>query len=354
MVENVHSFVAIRGIQAGGEFYTAMVPLGAVVKLFQFDEPDLPAELRAQRTLNKARVPEIARYLVGNPRGYVLPALTASADGKVRFEPLAEAGQAKHVGQLVIPMSARLLINDGQHRRAAIESALRERPGLGDETIAICLFIDAGLKRSQQMFSDLNRHVVRPSPSLTVLYDHRDVMAELTRRVVNRISVFKSLTEHEKGSITGRRDRLFTLNGLHRSVRRLTAGIPRAKAEGQTEETIVAFWTAVVEQIRDWKLAAEKRANCADLRRDFIHAHGVALEALGIAGCALLTAHPEDWKSGVGKLRGVDWSREAKDIWEGVALVEGRVSKAHTHLTRTADYLKGVFGLDDSRQPVVF
>src|SRR5688572_22143692 len=99
-MENSHTLVAIRGVQAGREFYTAMLPLRVIPKLFQFDEPDLPADLRAQRTLNKARVPEIARYLTKNPRGYVLPALTASADGNVRFEPLAEAGPTKNIGRL--------------------------------------------------------------------------------------------------------------------------------------------------------------------------------------------------------------------------------------------------------------
>ena len=81
-------------------------------------------------------------------------------------------------------MSARFLINDGQHRRAAIESALRDRPELAEETISVIFFVDAGLRRSQQIFADLNRHVVRPPKSLSVLYDHRDPMTELTCRVM--------------------------------------------------------------------------------------------------------------------------------------------------------------------------
>lgn len=349
-MENCHVLAAIRGIQAGREFYTTMLPLRAIPKLFQFDEPDIPADLRAQRTLNKSRIPEIARYLTKNPRGYVLPALTASADGNVRFEPLAEAGLTKNVGRLLIPMSARLLIADGQHRRAAIEVALRERPELGDETIPVSVFIDAGLKRSQQFFADLNRHVVRPAPSLAVLYDHRDTSAELTRRVVNRVPVFKALTELEKGSISGRPNRLFTLHGLHRATCRLVAGM----ATGTSfEDTAVDFWAAVVAQIREWKLAADGRANCADLRRDFVHAHGVALEALGIAGGTLFESTRERWHSAVKKLCTVDWSREATDIWDGIALVEGRVSKSHIHLSRTAEYLKRVIGVSDPKQKVL-
>ena len=54
------------------------------------------------------------------------------------------------------------------------------------------------------MFADLNRHVVRPSQSLNVLYDHRDPLARLTRKVVADVSVFKELTETERSGISGR------------------------------------------------------------------------------------------------------------------------------------------------------
>jgi len=57
-------------------------------------------------------------------------------------------------------MDARFMINDGQHRRAAFELALKENE-LGYKTIAVVFFLDVGLKRSQQMFTDLNRYAAR-------------------------------------------------------------------------------------------------------------------------------------------------------------------------------------------------
>ena len=95
-----------------------------VPELLTFDPPDLPPQLRAQRVLNKARVPQIARYLVGNPKSYVLSAITASIDADVRFEAESALQDGVRVGQLVIPAEARILVNDGQHRRAAITEAL--------------------------------------------------------------------------------------------------------------------------------------------------------------------------------------------------------------------------------------
>src|SRR5262245_9010545 len=149
-------FPSIRGVQARREYYVSMCPLRLVPKVFLFDEDELIPELRAQRTLNRARVPEIVRYIVGQRDGYVFSAITASIDADVRFQPIGAGAEGTRVGVLHVPMSAKFIINDGQHRRAAIEAALRERPDLADESIAVVFFLDKGLERCQQMFADLN------------------------------------------------------------------------------------------------------------------------------------------------------------------------------------------------------
>ena len=48
-----------------------MCPLRLIQRLFVFDEEELTPEMRAQRTLNKARVPEMARYILDNPAAKV-------------------------------------------------------------------------------------------------------------------------------------------------------------------------------------------------------------------------------------------------------------------------------------------
>jgi hypothetical protein len=55
-------FPAIRGVQAGREYYVSMCPLRLIPRILLFDDDELRPELRAQRTLNKTRVPEIARF----------------------------------------------------------------------------------------------------------------------------------------------------------------------------------------------------------------------------------------------------------------------------------------------------
>src|SRR5688572_27750050 len=67
-------FPAIRGVQAGHEHYVSMCPLRLIPRMFSFDDDELRPELRAQRSLNRARVPEIARYMLTNPKNYCFSA----------------------------------------------------------------------------------------------------------------------------------------------------------------------------------------------------------------------------------------------------------------------------------------
>ncbi len=160
-----------------------MCPLKLVPKILLFQEEELPPELRAQRVLNKARVPEIANYVTSNRTNYIFSSITASIDAKVIFDNLKLADETlEDIGKLRVPMDARILVNDGQHRRAAIEEALKEHPDLGDETISVVFFIDVGLKKSQQMFADLNKHAIRPTRSIGILYDHRDPLSMFSKR----------------------------------------------------------------------------------------------------------------------------------------------------------------------------
>ena len=188
-----YSFPALKGLQATRDYYVAMCPLRTIPKIFLFDEEEGSAEVRAQRTLNRQRVPEIAQYILENPEDYVFSALTASIDGLVEFEPVGKA--MPEMGTLHIEMTARLLINDGQHRRAAIEEALKRNPAIGDETVAVVFFLDPELQRCQQLFSDLNRYAIRTSKSLSIMYDHRNDESIVTKCVALRCKVFEGLVE---------------------------------------------------------------------------------------------------------------------------------------------------------------
>ena len=155
------SFPAIRGIQAEREFYVSMCPLKLLNTIFPKDIKELPPELRAQRELNKSRVLPIQRYILENKDSYIFSSIAASIDREVFFEAYGDDSIGRKIGTLCVPMDANFIINDGQHRLSAIREALKEDPTIGNETISVVFFVDAGLKHSQQMFADLNRYAVR-------------------------------------------------------------------------------------------------------------------------------------------------------------------------------------------------
>ncbi|EID14665.1 DNA sulfur modification protein DndB [Mycolicibacterium phlei] len=341
-------FPAIRGVQAGREYYITMCPLRLIPKIFVFDEEELPPEMRAQRSLNKARVPEISRYILDNPDSYVFSALTASVNADVDFTPLDGAdGPGERVGMLSIPMSARFIINDGQHRRAAIQQALAENPDLGDESIAIVLFLDVGLSRCQQMFADLNRHAIRPSKSIGVLYDHRDEMSAITKLVVMRSPFFNDLTEMETSNLSTRSRKLFTLSALYNANKALLDGVEEDSLERRVD-IASRYWKVVADQFPEWQQVRAREVSSGEVRRDFIHSHGVVLQSLGKIGNALIRQSRDEakWLKTLRKLGDIDWHRSNASVWEGRATVGGKVSKGASNVLLTASYIRRQLGLE--------
>jgi DNA sulfur modification protein DndB len=336
-----YSFPAIRGTQAGREYYTSMCPLRLIPKIFYFDEEEaeLSPELRAQRTLNRNRIPEIASYILRNPGDYAFSALTASIDSEVRFEPLAAEGSASKLGVLIVPLDARFIINDGQHRRAAIEAAIRERPELGDETIAIVFFIDRGLARCQQLFADLNRYAIRPSRSIGVLYDHRDDMAQIARLVVLKSEVFKDLVEMERSSLSARSRKLFTLSAIYTATASLLEGLP-LEGQAAATELAISYWDEVGRHLPEWKLVRDRKVSAGEIRQDFIHSHGIGLHALGVVGNHLMHSEREAWKTAIKGLKKIDWRRSNSSLWEGRAMIGGRLSKSTQNVGLTSAAIK--------------
>jgi len=315
-----------------------------VPKLFKFNEEDVPPELRAQRVLNTQRIPDISSYLIENPSDYTLSSLTASVDAVVNFEPISDTGYGQNIGELTIPMDAQILINDGQHRRAAIEEAIKENPEIGHDNISVLFFIDEGLARSQQMFTDLNKHAVKPNDSLTTEYDRRDEISDMARYVRDSVKIFNRLTDSEKSSISNRSTKLFTLSSIKNATKSLLRKGPKSEVSEEEKELASIYWSEVALNMHDWKLALNKGVATSELREQYIHAHGVMLQAMGQVGADLLTQNSSNWKKSLKNLKNIDWARANPD-WNGRALIHGRISKARTNVILTGNYIKQNLGM---------
>ena len=341
-------FPAIRGVQAGREYYVTMCPLRLIPRLFVFDEEELPPEMRAQRSLNKARVPEMARYIVDNPQSYVFSALTASINAEVQFEPFdADGGPAERVGTLIVPMSAKFVINDGQHRRAAIQQALIDSPELGDESIAIVLFLDIGLDRCQQMFADLNRYAIRPARSIGVLYDHRDEMSAITKLVVLRSAFFSDLTDMETSNLAARSRKLFTLSALYHANKALLEGVETTSLERRVDiaSTLLGAWPPS---------SSPSGARCTSARSARARSAATSSTATGLC-CTRWARSATAWRwpartrragsATLRKLSAIDWRRGNAALWEGRALLGGKVSKTAANVLLTTAAIRTALGL---------
>jgi DNA sulfur modification protein DndB len=344
--QNNFVFSALRGIQGGREYYVAMCPLNLIPKLFLYNEADLPPKLRSQRKLNKSRIPDMVNYMVENKDSYFFSSLTASIDGEINFIPADKEGHLSKIGTLIVPMDSKFIINDGQHRRAAIEKAIIQNEELGFETISVVFYVDRGLKSCQQIFSDLNRTAVKPTKSLNILYDSRDPFSKELIDLIAAIPIFSDdLTEFEKTSISNRQNKVFTLNSIFHATRELIGKKGKIDSiQKSDKDFIINFWNQIYQNMPDWKKIVAGECSPYEMRSSNISVYGITLHALGCVGKALTEQKKDNWPNNLKKLKNIDWSRNNKD-WNNRAIIGGKITKMNNNLILTSNYIKTNIGL---------
>lgn len=320
-MDYVYKFPVVRGVQAKREYYIAMVPLKMISRLFPNEEEYVLPEYRAQRKLNETRVPVISKYIVDNRDNYVFSALAASIDGKFSFLPNVEN---KDTGVLEVSMDAHFLINDGQHRKAAILEAIKEDESLGEETISIVFYEDKGLSRSQQIFTDLNKNAVKTSNSIAELYDSRDALAVITRNAVNGNEFLNAYTDKEKDILGKYSSNLFTLNTFYTANRYI---LPSGEVKNRKSDELFLkkYWCAVSKNMVQWNELQSKELSKVDLRENYIATQGIVMQALGRVGRFFYDNPNVDVDQILVGLQRINWKRSARK-WRHRAIREnGRI-----------------------------
>ena len=338
-----YHFPAVKGRQAGREYYISMVPLKLLSRLFPAEDEIILPEQRAQRRINESRIPEIKRYILDNRDGYVFSAISASIDGKCKFLQMENSD----LGVLEVDMDAVFLINDGQHRKAAIEAAMQEDPSLATETISIVFFKDEGLTRSQQMFTDLNKHAVKTSNSLSTLYDSRDEIAVATKTVIDAIPFFKRYTDKERDILGKNSSNLFTLNMLYKANRKI---LHTDHCTQSDTDFLLSFWQLVSENIPEWQEVFKKELTKKALREDYIVALAITLSSFGKLGRYFYDNPNIEMSPYLEKLKNIDWLR-SNPAWIGRTIREnGKVLNSEEAISLTCTYIKQQLGLPLSRE----
>lgn len=332
-----YKFSAVKGLQAGRDYYITMIPLGLLPRLFSNDEDYLLPEFRAQRKINELRIPEIRDYILANPSNYVFSALSASIDGKFSFVP---SELDDNVGVLEIDMGAVMIINDGQHRKAAIEAALKESPELSDETISVVLFRDEGLKRSQQMFADLNKHAVKPSKSLSTLYDDRDDLSNAIKEVVYCISFLNKYIDKEHDFLGKFSSKLFSLSNFLRANQRI---VKKESINEEDRDFLKQYWEHIFCDIEEWNLMDNKQISKVCFKEDYVLTLSVVINSFGRLGHVFYTEHLD--LSLLKSLNNVNWLR-SNEKWIGRIFNEqGRINGKEDTIIKICNYIKIVLGI---------
>lgn len=338
-----YHFPAVKGVQAEREYYISMVPLKLLSKLFPVEDDVVLPEYRAQRRINETRIPEIKRYILDNRNSYAFSALSASIDGDFSFTPYVDSD----VGILEVDMEATFLINDGQHRKAAIEAAMEEDSTLEPETISIVFFRDDGLARSQQMFTDLNKHAVKTSNSLSTLYDVRDEVAVATRNIIAAIPFFDRYTDKERDILGKNSSKLFTLNMIYKANRRIIHG---AKCSDEDLSFMLSYWKMLSDNIMEWQETFSKLLTKKALRENYIVALAITINAFGKLGRSFYDDRTLDMSTYLVKLQKIDWLRSNR-AWIGRTIREnGKVLNSEAAISLTCAAIKKEIGLSLSRE----
>jgi DNA sulfur modification protein DndB len=341
---------AIRGKQGTRTCYTIMLPLKVAPKLLPSRaQDDLDPEDRAQRTLSRSRRPEISGYVLEHPEGWVFPSFTVSFDAEEVFRP-ASSRHDPNLGILEIPLDTDFLINDGQHRWAAIEEVVQKEPSLGEQTICVVLYRAENLERSQQMFSDLNRTVQKTPRPLDILYDHRGPMNRITQRVAEAVPLFKDRVELEKNSLSQRSPAFVTLSALYDANEQLLGTLREGEVEEAEVEAAVAratlFWNLMTQNIPGWRSIRDVDLHPSEARAGYIHCHAVGFWAIAAAGRDLIERYPDEeaWKERLAGLSEIDWRRDNPE-WQGVCMLGGDIITRRQTREATANYIRWHLGL---------
>ena len=181
--------------------------------------------------------------------------------------------------------------------------------------------------------------MIRPSRSLGLLYDHRNEKAKLAKLVVMQSDVFREIVDMEKSSLAKRSRKLFTLSAFYNACADLVDGLATGDL---THDADIArkYWEAVALQFPSWIQVRDGRMPASEVREGYIHSHGIALQAFAKAGNALLKKSPKGWKKRLAPLGKIDWSKSNARLWEGRAMVGGKMTKISNNVILTTNAIK--------------
>ena len=275
---------------------------------------------------------------VPDPQDYILPPIIASIDGDVQFKPLSEERDALQVGILQIPESADMIINDGQHRCAAIKHAVERRPDLKMETLGVVFYIDRGVKRARQMFSDLNGHPIRTNRNITTTFDSRPHLSAVTKYTIDRCNILRDRVELFASSCAVGSPRIFTISALDKAHGLLLRDLLAQNLE-QDASICIRFWSVLEQCLPQVDAMVAGKVMAQDIKETYFYPYSIALQGLAATVNQLIKERPKRWETDLLAVGRLDW-RRSNTAWEGRAMNAGRLTTGGNHPILTRNLIK--------------
>jgi DNA sulfur modification protein DndB len=201
-------------------FYTCVMRLADIAHRVSFaDEIHRNKELSKliQREIKEGRQDEIKDYLLKDGERFFGSLVIAVYGGDPNWHEIGVTRTSEHsvpdldenrdsnLGFLSLSGEEQLFALDGQHRLAGIKAAVKEREELGKECVSV-VFVghsntEGGLRRTRKLFTALNKNAKPTTKSEIIALDENDLMAIVTRRLVEEYTPFMGHTiAYNKGT----------------------------------------------------------------------------------------------------------------------------------------------------------
>lgn len=317
------SFSGAAGNQFGKNVFTTMMPYKSIERfLVVFPE--------VQRNVNKARVKDIAEYVLNglNKRNYCfLSAVTATCRGEIAYDDASK--------MVTIDLNSVLSINDGQHRIEGIKLALKNtRKEVNDAkteeerivssqklerlenmSIPIVIFESLDEQYEQQLFHDLNNLAKTPTKSISLKFDNNDPYTTMAKELAKENQyLIKYGVETEKTQLRETNPNLMLLSTLRNTISCMIAGSENDKNNILNMENYDDRKATIDEVLNEIFKALP--IDCND-RKKYIIGTAVTLQGIGKYVYALFNNDEVvNWKEYIAGLRNINWSHDNK-MWNG-------------------------------------
>ncbi|WP_299235604.1 DNA sulfur modification protein DndB [uncultured Bacteroides sp.] len=197
---NAFNIPAIRGVLGNIVYYTSSFTFTQIANLVRPIDDELHTSTSLKDQLQRSLTENhksITSYILTQKEHFFNSLVLAVYDGEPIWNEIEVGFKGEdyyNMGFLRLTGDEKIFPVDGQHRVEGIKSAIKERPELGDESIAVILIghqtNKEGMEKTRRIFSTLNRYAKPVSTGDIIALDEDDTVAIVTKNLLETYPLF--------------------------------------------------------------------------------------------------------------------------------------------------------------------